>query len=70
MNDRAQAGSAELVKGNIELIQNRRLLQDDNKGVIEILNETDSQGVGIKTTATYWLQLFDYSSPPAHSQRA
>lgn len=59
MNDRAQGGSADLTKGTIELIQQRRLLQDDNKGVVEILNETDSAGVGIKVTATYHLHIFD-----------
>ena len=37
----------------------RRLLQDDNRGVQEILNETDTNGVGIKVTAKYYLQIFD-----------
>jgi len=59
LNTRPQGGSAELTKGNIELVQNRRLLQDDNKGVTEILNETDSKGIGLKTTARYYLQIFD-----------
>lgn len=34
-------------------------MQDDNKGVVEILNETDSQGVGIKVNAKYYMQIFD-----------
>jgi hypothetical protein len=55
MNDRAQAGSAELRKSTIELMQHRRLLQDDNKGVQEFLNETDPKGIGIKVTAKYWM---------------
>ena len=59
MNDRAQGGSADLQKSTIELVMHRRLLQDDNRGVQEILNETDSNGVGIKVTAKYYLQIFD-----------
>jgi len=35
------------MNGTIELMQNRRLLYDDNKGEIEPLNETDSDGYGI-----------------------
>lgn len=60
MNNRAQAGTGGLQKGIIELMQNRRLIQDDNKGVMEILNETDPNGVGIKTNAKYYVQIFDY----------
>lgn len=59
MNDRAQGGSAELEKSTIELMQHRRMLQDDNRGPKEILNETDSNGNGIKVTAKYWLHIFD-----------
>lgn len=59
MNDRAQAGSADLRNGTIELMQHRRLLQDDNKGVQEFLNETDKNDTGIKVTARYWLQIID-----------
>jgi len=40
-------------------MQNRRLTQDDNKGVQEILNETDSAGVGLKSSAKYYLHIFD-----------
>ena len=43
MNDRAQGGSA-LAEGTIELMQNRRLFFDDNRGVEQVLNETDSNG--------------------------
>ena len=61
MNDRAQGGSADLnSKASIELMQHRRITEDDNKGAIEPLNETDSSGVGIKATATYYMQIFDY----------
>jgi hypothetical protein len=56
MNDRAQAGSADLSeKSTIELIQHRRMVQDDNRGPKEILNETDALGNGIKVNARYWM---------------
>lgn len=56
MNDRAQGGSADLSgKAKIELMQHRRITEDDNKGVIEVLNEVDRQDVGIKVTAKYWM---------------
>lgn len=42
MNERSQAGSATLEKGMIEIIHNRRLLVDDDRGVGEALNETDA----------------------------
>jgi len=42
MNDRAQGGSADMEKSSIELMQHRRMLQDDNRGPKEILNETDA----------------------------
>jgi len=61
MNDRAQGGSADLEKSTIELIQHRRMVQDDNRGPKEILNETDSKGNGIKVNAKYWLQIFNMS---------
>jgi hypothetical protein len=45
MPDRAMGGSADLTaRANIELMHNRRLLRDDNLGVIEALNETESDG--------------------------
>lgn len=59
MNERSQAGAATLEKGMIELIHNRRLLFDDDRGVGEPLNETDSQGYGMKVNARYWLNIFD-----------
>lgn len=41
LNDRAQGGSADLTdKGTIELMQARRMLQDDGKFLGESLNET------------------------------
>jgi len=59
MNEKSQGGSAGLVNGTIELVQNRRLVVDDNKGVVEPLNETDSDGYGLKVNSRYWLQIFD-----------
>lgn len=59
MNERSQAGSATLEKGMIELIHNRRLLNNDNRGNPDVLNETDSQGYGMKVNARYWLDIFD-----------
>ena len=43
MNDRPQGGSADVSGNNTnELMQNRRMTEDDNKGVGEVLNDTDS----------------------------
>jgi hypothetical protein len=62
MNDRPQGGSAGVSgKSTIELMQNRRLTEDDNKGVSEVLNEQDSHNKGLMVTAKYWMQIFDYT---------
>lgn len=61
LNDRTQAGSSGLDPSSIELVQNRRLLQDDIRGVEEKLNEMDPKGFGIKVTAKYYMQIFDRS---------
>jgi hypothetical protein len=43
MNDRTQAGTADLLgSAAIELMQHRRSFDQDNKGNNEALNETDS----------------------------
>ena len=34
---------------------------DDERGMGEPLNETDSQGEGIRVLATYYVQFFDQS---------
>lgn len=47
---------------NIEICQNRRLYTDDNKGVIEPLNETDSAGFGMQVNSKYWLNVFDLNT--------
>ena len=63
MNDRAQGGSADLSKkAQIEIMQNRRLSADDGKGVVEMLNEVDSEGYGVKSTARYYMQIFNFVS--------
>lgn len=46
MNDRSQGGSV-LTNGSIEIMQNRRLMHDDWRGVGEPLDETNSSGEGI-----------------------
>lgn len=62
MNDRAQGGTADnSQKSTIELMQHRRLLRDDEFGVDEVLNETSTDGEGIRVTARYYMQIFDYT---------
>jgi hypothetical protein len=68
INERSQAGSADLsMKNGIEIIQNRRLIKDDDRGVGEPLNETDSEGFGMQVNARYWLQIHDWNK--THSQQ-
>ena len=52
MNDRAQGGSS-IENGTIELMQNRRLFYDDNRGLNEPLDEMDKNGKGIDVNALY-----------------
>ena len=54
MNDRAQGGAV-IENGAIELMQNRRLLFDDNRGLSQALNETDKEGRGIEVNAKYFI---------------
>jgi hypothetical protein len=42
-------------------MQHRRLLRDDNLGVSDYLNETDTKDNGIRVTAKYYMQVFDYT---------
>lgn len=58
MNSHSQGGSS-VQDGSIELMQNRRLLADDNKGVDEPLNETQADGRGIAVNAKYYLTITD-----------
>lgn len=59
MNSQSQGGSACIVPGRIELMQNRRMFVDDDKGVGECLNETDASGTGITTFGTYYVRVFN-----------
>lgn len=60
LNERPQSGSADITdKATIEIIQNRRLLMDDALGIEESLNETDTDGFGLQSTALYYLHMFE-----------
>lgn len=61
LNDRPQGGTADVLQNNtIELMQHRRLLDDDAKGIGEPLNETDTyDDLGIQVSAKYRMQIFD-----------
>ena len=39
---------------------NRRLYYDDNRGVDEALNETDSLGHGITVPLSFYMEIFLY----------
>lgn len=54
MNPRSQGGSV-IKPGRIEIMQNRRLYKDDDKGVCEALNEHDCAGNGLVISAKYFL---------------
>jgi hypothetical protein len=69
LNDRCQAGAADIDKSTIELIQNRRLIQDDIRGVEEPLNERDSKGQGLKVNARYYMHIFDRLKGQSHQRR-
>ena len=71
VNDRAQGGSS-LQNGTIELMQNRRIFADDQKGMNEPLEEynhfdnygirftpqKEYPGIGVITTVKYELEIF------------
>lgn len=57
MTERSTAGSAHLTPGRIELLHNRRLLCDDNRGVGQALNETDAFGNGITVSTKYYIDF-------------
>ena len=61
MNDRMQAGTADLTeKATIELMQQRRNLLDDRKGLCEPLNETEKEDQKPpRINAQYFMQIFD-----------
>lgn len=62
MNDRSQGGSAELIKGNIELIHSRRMIHDDDRGVGEPLDELEDlndNSRGIIVNAVYTIDIYN-----------
>ena len=61
MNDRAQGGAADVSDNNtIELMQHRRGLFVDDKGLKEPLNKTTAKDhLGISGNAKYYSQIFD-----------
>jgi len=40
-------------------MQHRVMVGDDAKGLFEPMNETDADGLGIRVTAKYYMQIFD-----------
>ena len=71
MNDRSQGGSAELVKGNIELIQSRRMLYDDGRGVGENLDEWENstdKSRGVIVNARYWIDVYSVTKNNAQQR--
>ena len=65
MNDRPQGGSADLSdKATIELMQQRRLLSNDQvNGFDESLNETSTEHpTGLPINAQYNMQIFNTKS--------
>ena len=68
MNQHAQGGGS-IDSGSIELMQNRRLTHDDNKGVGENLNETQPDGRGIAVNTKYWVAFTDLAAGESSIQR-
>jgi hypothetical protein len=60
MNSRSQ-GASVIKTGRVEIMHQRRLYRDDNKGMGESLNEVDGLNKPISVGAQYFLQLFNYS---------
>jgi hypothetical protein len=55
-NDRSQGGSV-FEDSRIEFMHNRRLFDDDNRGVVEPLSENGTYGNGIPIQATYTMHF-------------
>lgn len=56
MNDRSQGGSS-LKAGKIEYMINRRIPNDDSRGMGEWMDEKDQYGNGIRVPATYFIDI-------------
>ncbi|CAK65951.1 unnamed protein product (macronuclear) [Paramecium tetraurelia] len=63
LNDRSQGGSS-LENGQIEIMIQRRLLQDDSRGVGEALKETDEKGNGLVQNIQHKLTFFNIQNNP------
>lgn len=59
--DRAEGGAV-IDEGMIEVMINRRMYQDDYKGVNEALNETDASGKGISFWVKHVVQILDLNA--------
>lgn len=60
-NDRSQGGSV-FEDSRVELMQNRRLFFDDDRGVVEPLSENGTYGNGIPIQATYTMHFVNMTS--------
>jgi len=58
MNQHSQGGGV-IQTGTVELMQNRRLLHDDYRGVDQCLNETQPDGRGIAVNTKYFVTFTD-----------
>lgn len=56
VTDRSEGGSS-IKDGQIELMIHRRTLHDDARGVGEPLNETDSDGKGLRQTIRHYVVI-------------
>ena len=50
------------MNGSVELMQNRRLTHDDNKGVTDPLNEVQPDGRGIAVNTKYFVSFTNLAS--------
>jgi hypothetical protein len=60
-NDRSQGGSV-FEDSRIEFMHNRRLFDDDDRGVVEPLSENGTYGNGIPIQATYTMHFVNKST--------